>query len=225
MREDYTEVPNPPAPGFGDSIGAMTIAGGMMGALFHRERTGEATEVDVSLLGTGMWAMGQAYSLSLLLNMPWKPPPAATMRYNPLVRNYLTKDGHWLALCCLQAGKYWPLLAMPSGKPAAGVGSTICRPCGADVAQCRCDQHLDARPFAERTADEWREALADFTGQWTWFRDTLEAAAGSADCSQRLLQDVRDKSRYELPDGRRSRAIRRRGPCVAAPRARIQRAR
>ena len=34
-----------------------------MGALFHRERTGEATIVDVSLLGTGLWAMGQAIAL------------------------------------------------------------------------------------------------------------------------------------------------------------------
>src|SRR4029077_13518289 len=36
---DYVVMP--PGPGFGDSIGAMTIAGGIMGALFHRERTGE----------------------------------------------------------------------------------------------------------------------------------------------------------------------------------------
>ena len=49
-RPDYDHVPSPPGPGFGDSIGAMTIAGGIMGALFHRERTGEATIVDVSLL-------------------------------------------------------------------------------------------------------------------------------------------------------------------------------
>ena len=48
-----SSCPCPPAPGFGDSIGAMTIAGGIMGALFHRERTGEATTVDVSLLGVG----------------------------------------------------------------------------------------------------------------------------------------------------------------------------
>src|SRR5207302_10870202 len=54
-RPEYDLVPLPPAPGFGDSIGAMTIAGGIMGALFHRERTGEATVVDVSLLGTGLW--------------------------------------------------------------------------------------------------------------------------------------------------------------------------
>ncbi len=69
-RPEYGHVPSPPAPGFGDSIGAMTIAGGIMGALFHRERTGVASIVDVSLLGTGLWAMGQALGLSLVLNMP-----------------------------------------------------------------------------------------------------------------------------------------------------------
>src|SRR3954449_7602719 len=70
-RPEYDLIPVPPAPGFGDSIGGMTIAGGIMGALFHRERTGEATTVDVSLLGTGLWAMGQALALSLVLGQPW----------------------------------------------------------------------------------------------------------------------------------------------------------
>src|SRR5262249_34691613 len=36
---------------FGDGIGGMTLAGGIAAALFHRERTGEARVVDVSLLG------------------------------------------------------------------------------------------------------------------------------------------------------------------------------
>ncbi|MET0728506.1 MAG: CoA transferase, partial [Acidimicrobiales bacterium] len=70
-RPEYDLIPIPPAPGFGDSIGGMTIAGGIMGALFHRERTGEATTVDVSLLGVGLWAMGQAMALSLALGVPW----------------------------------------------------------------------------------------------------------------------------------------------------------
>src|SRR3954468_18273934 len=91
-RPEYDLMPIPPAPGFGDSIGAMTIAGGIMGALFHRERTGEATTVDVSLLGTGLWAMGQAVALSLVLGQPWAPPPNATMSSNPLSRMYETKD-------------------------------------------------------------------------------------------------------------------------------------
>ena len=70
MRPEYDLVPVPPAPGFGDSIGAMTIAGGIMGALFHRERSGEPTMVDVSLLGVGLWSMGQAVALSKVLGDP-----------------------------------------------------------------------------------------------------------------------------------------------------------
>ena len=45
-------------PAFGDSIGGMNIAGGISAALFHRERTGEAAEIDVSLLSTAWWAAG-----------------------------------------------------------------------------------------------------------------------------------------------------------------------
>ena len=116
-RPEYDLVVNPPAPGFGDSIGAMTIAGGIMGALFHRERTGEATVVDVSLFGTGLWAMGQAVALSLQMNIPWTAPPADQMRFNPLVAMYETSDGGCLSLCCLQAGQYWPPLCEAIGRP------------------------------------------------------------------------------------------------------------
>src|SRR5215813_9903866 len=107
MRPEYDLVPMPPSPGFGDSLGAMTIAGGIMGALFHRERTGEATTVDISLLATGIWAMGQAMALSLLMNVPWGPPPNEDLSRNPLVALYETKDGRSIMLTCLQAGKYW----------------------------------------------------------------------------------------------------------------------
>jgi hypothetical protein len=42
-----------PTPAYGDSISAMTIAGGIAAALFRRERTGAAGSIDVSLLATG----------------------------------------------------------------------------------------------------------------------------------------------------------------------------
>ena len=128
-RPEYDLIPVPPAPGFGDSIGAMTIAGGILGALFHRERTGEATIVDVSLLGVGMWAMGQAIALSLVLNVPWAPPPAARLSSNPLSRNYQTEDGRSLAFTCLQAGKYWPPLCEAIGRPELATRSSLRRPC------------------------------------------------------------------------------------------------
>ena len=100
-----------PGPGYGDSIGGMTIAGGIMGALFHRERTGEALTVDVSLLGVGLWAMGPTVALSLQLGMPWRPPPAGSGAggpSNPLVGTYRTQDGGFIALSCLQGFHYWP---------------------------------------------------------------------------------------------------------------------
>src|SRR5215468_8802455 len=55
------ELPGPLSqgmPAFGDSIGGMFIAGGISAALFHREKTGEGTELDVSLMSTAAWASG-----------------------------------------------------------------------------------------------------------------------------------------------------------------------
>ena len=147
----------------------MTIAGGIMGALFHRERTGEATIVDVSLLGVGMWAMGQAVALSLVLDMPWKPPPADRRRSNPLSRNYQTKDGRVLAFTCLQAGKYWPLLCEAIGRPELATDPRF-----ADHASLMANSaeaiEILTEVFASATLDEWRERLATSAGSGPWCR-------------------------------------------------------
>jgi crotonobetainyl-CoA:carnitine CoA-transferase CaiB-like acyl-CoA transferase len=173
-RPEYGHVVPPPAPGYGDSIGAMTIAGGIMGALFHRERTGEATIVDVSLLGTGIWAVGQALGLSMLLNQPWAPP--TEMRLNPLVSNYLTSDGRWIALCCLQAGHYWPMLCDVIGRPELGTDERF-KDHATLMANGQEAIAILKEVFAGRNLAEWRKVLDDFAGQWTVVQDTLEVEA------------------------------------------------
>ena len=98
---DVDYLAGQPGPGYGDSIGGMTIAGGIMGALFHRERTGEAVPLDVSLLGVGMWSMSPAIALSLQLDMPWRPGPSrggGPGIPNPLVGTYVTQDGRFLVI-------------------------------------------------------------------------------------------------------------------------------
>jgi crotonobetainyl-CoA:carnitine CoA-transferase CaiB-like acyl-CoA transferase len=187
-RPEYDLMPVPPAPGFGDSIGGMTIAGGIMGALFHRERTGQATEVDVSLLGTGMWAMGQAMALSLILDMPWQAPPKDFMGSNPLTGNYTTKDGRELAFTCLQAAKYWPTLCDAIGRddlrddPRFADQPTLLEHGNEAKA-------ILAEVFASATVEEWRARLADFDGQWTVVQDTLEAAVDPQTVANGYIQD------------------------------------
>ena len=187
-QPDYDYVPAPPAPAFGDSIGAMTIAGGIMGALYHRERTGEATTVDVSLLGTGIWSMGAALALSLQHGVGWAPPPPNVPSGNPLSASYTTKDGRYVMITCLQAAKYWPEIAHVIGRPELAADERF-----ADAAAIKENSPAAAEAlreaFALRTADEWRDRLASFSGQWAMVQDTLEAAADEQSVANGYVQD------------------------------------
>ena len=106
-RPEVDDIPMPPAPAFGDSIGAITIAGAIMGALFHRERTGDATVVDVSLLATGCGRWARRWRCRWLA-MPWTAPRADRVARTRCTRNYRTSDGRTITLTCLQPGQYWP---------------------------------------------------------------------------------------------------------------------
>ena len=192
-RSEYGHVVAPPGPAYGDSIGAMTIAGGIMGALFHRLNTGEATTVEVSLLGAGMWAMGSAIALSLALGLPWGPSPTETPRANPLVANYLTSDGRWVALTCLQAGKYWPPLCAVIGRPELATDPRF-----SDHASLMQNSTAAADAlriaFAERSLSDWRRALESFVGQWAVVQDTLEAAADPQSKANGYIQECETSS-------------------------------
>ena len=192
-RPEYDLVPVPPAPGFGDSIGAMTIAGGILGALFHRERTGESTIVDVSLLGVGMWAMGQAIALSLALNVPWAPPPADRLSSNPLSRNYQTEDGRSLAFTCLQAGKYWPPLCEAIGRPELATDPRFADHASL-LANSAAAVEILTDVFASAKLEAWRDILASFSGQWAVVQDTLEAVADPQTVANGYMQECHTAS-------------------------------
>lgn len=187
-RPEYDLMPTPPAPGFGDSLGGMTIAGGVMGALFHRERTGEATEVDVSLLAVGMWGMGQGIALSLNLGVPWTCPPNERLTTNPLSRMYGTQDGRVVMLTCLQAIRYWPGLCRAVGRP-----ELIDDPRFADHTSLMGNAPeacaILSEVFLSQPVAVWREKLEQFDGQWAIVQDTLEAVADPQSVANGYVQD------------------------------------
>lgn len=187
-RPEYDLVPIPPGAGFGDSLGGMAIAGGILGALFHRLRTGEATTVDVSLLSTAVWGVGQPMAVSMFTGRPHQAPPAHHMGANPLVRMYDTKDGRTLSIMSLQAGKYWPSMAECIGRPELATDERF-----ADhhslLAHSREAVTILEDAFASATLAEWRERLDAFTGQWCVVQNTVEASVDPQTVANGYVQE------------------------------------
>jgi crotonobetainyl-CoA:carnitine CoA-transferase CaiB-like acyl-CoA transferase len=187
-RPEVDDIPVPPAPAFGDSIGAITIAGAIMGALFHRERTGDATVVDVSLLATGMWSMGAGMALSLAMNTPWQAPRADWVASNPLSRNYRTSDDRTITLTCLQPGQYWPPMCDVIERPELKTDPRFADVKSLMANSVEASAILD-EVFASATLLEWRERLQSFSGQWAVVQDTLEAATDPQSVANGYIQD------------------------------------
>ena len=153
--------------GIGDCVGGLGVAGGVSAALFRRERTGEATEIDVSLLHGGLW-MFSVVLMNLANEAASGHKVARHQRMevpNPLVNSFRAKDDRWLWLVLLQPDPHWPSLCEHLGRP-----DLIDDPRFADFAaraehRAECVGVLD-EVFATRTLDEWRVALKTFTGVW-----------------------------------------------------------
>ena len=99
----------PPGPAYGDTISGTNLAGGIAAALFSRERTGEPSVVDVSLLGSGLWAMGHTIALTQHLGERLVAPVPGVhgSPINPLVGLYETADGRYISFVMMQPTKFW----------------------------------------------------------------------------------------------------------------------
>ena len=179
---------------FGDGIGGMTLAGGIAAALFHRERTGEAQVVDVSLLGTAMWVMSPDIVASKLLGLPQLPIGPRATRPNPAVNNYRTKDGRWLILVHLQADRYWPDLCARLGRPELADDPRFANMAARAKNAAACTAELDA-VFATRTLEEWRSAFEDMEGPWAAMQTPRELHDDPQVAANGYLKEVDGGSR------------------------------
>jgi crotonobetainyl-CoA:carnitine CoA-transferase CaiB-like acyl-CoA transferase len=95
----------------------MFLAGGIAGALFHRERTGEGIEVDVSLLGEAVWIL--APDIVAAMTYGFELPRGGSGGIpNPLVATYECGDGRHLVLMMLQHNRFWPIFCKAIGREA-----------------------------------------------------------------------------------------------------------
>ena len=90
--------PRSPSNGVGDRITGMTLAGGIVGALFRREKTGKGGLVETSLMRAGVYANGGLLSYKLSTGRKPKYVEPIEPQANPFMGVYTTADGTFIQL-------------------------------------------------------------------------------------------------------------------------------
>ncbi len=170
-----------PMPGgaYGDSMGGMTIAGGISAALLHRERTGEPSVVDVSLLSVAAWAMALSIGNALLVGEDPVPssidgPPY--MPVNPIIGTFKTSDGRFVNLTMLQPGRYWADVCRHIDRPDLIDDERFD---SAEKLMANATEAGDAvaAAIAAQPLAYWVDRFATLEGQWAKVQSPLELAA------------------------------------------------
>lgn len=167
-----------PAGAYGDSMGGAIMAGGIAAALFARDRTGEPSVLDVSLMSIGAWAIALSLCTAMLTNEV-SPPPELTappnIPVNPTIGNFRTSDGRFITLMMLQPGRYFAdvcrhldlehLLEDERFQSAEGL-MTHANEVGQHVADA----------IAQKPYVYWIEHLQTMEGPWAPMQNPLELA-------------------------------------------------
>jgi len=185
--EELPGVMSQGIPAFGDTIGGMNIAGGIAGALFHRERTGKPSEIDVSLMSTAAWA----YASSMAMNMEYgfqlrSPyPRSGSTPGNPFMGNFITSDGGTINLCHLQPGRYIRDTFTHLGLPELADDPRFSE-VHALMENWEAGGKLIAEAIAAKPFAYWREHLKTLRGQWA----PAQSAADLVQDEQALANDM-----------------------------------
>ena len=151
-------------PGFGDSYGGLALAGGIAAALVKRERTGEPSVVDVSLLNAAIWQLGPDIVGSGVTGQDI-PKFNLDEMPNPVAGIYKTRDNRFIAFVLLQADRFWSEFCTRLGRidlidderfASAAVRFGNRKEC---IAELR-------KTFESEDLTHWEKAFAGFDGVW-----------------------------------------------------------
>ena len=187
-----------PAGAYGDSMGGMTIAGGIAAALYSRATTGEPSVVDVSLIGVGAWATQFTVNMALMNGgpLPVNIQPRYGSATNPLIGAYRTSDGRWIELSMLQPGRYWAEFCKVAGREELARDERFdstekLMANAADAAE------IVAGLIASRPYDEWVGILSRGEGQWAAVQSAWEVGQDPALRANGLIAPVVDADGVE----------------------------
>ncbi|MGW0246144.1 CaiB/BaiF CoA transferase family protein [Nocardia goodfellowii] len=184
---------SPPGPAFGDTISGTNLAGGIAAALLKRERTGEPSVVDVSLLGSGLWSMGHGIAVSQHLGKPMvaAPPGKHGSPTNPLSGLYATADGRFLAFVMLQPAKFWPDVCRHIGRPELAEDPRFAT-AESIAANTAAAVEVLKKALAQHTLAEWAERFGTLAGPWAPVQDSLQVGVDAQIRANEYLRPAGD---------------------------------
>jgi len=195
--------PLPPRGALGDRNGAVHLAFGIAAALFRRERTGEGSVIDVSLLATAMWMITSDVLAAMQGSFRQSPPLGGRHAPpNPLAANYRCADGRFLTLCCLQGDRYWADVCRVLDRADLAADERFRDMASRATNAADCVDAL-ASTFAGRPLEEWRKRLELERIPWAPFQRVTELVDDPQVTANGYIGTVarEDGTSFRLPTG------------------------
>ena len=183
-----------------DKVAGLTALYATMMALFHRERTGEALEVDVSLMSTAWWSSGQGTSMSALNGHAFSNtmPHAGGGEGMPLMGFFTTSDKRALAIFLMQPDLHCRSLYEHLGLPEMAEDE-------------RYNNFMAMRQHSKEVSDKvaaaiaqhplawWKAHLKTFTGQWAAVQNSAELANDEQALANDMIIEVESAAAESAP--------------------------
>jgi crotonobetainyl-CoA:carnitine CoA-transferase CaiB-like acyl-CoA transferase len=147
--------PVQPHPAGGDMISGTFLVGGILAALFGREKTGKGEKVETALYHSALWAAGMHNTASNY----WENPKIS--RYStktPLINSFKTRDGKWFNLAIMEHERYWPKICKCIGRMDLAEKAEYALFKNATSNTQEIIKILD-ESFAQKTMSEWEAIL------------------------------------------------------------------
>jgi crotonobetainyl-CoA:carnitine CoA-transferase CaiB-like acyl-CoA transferase len=187
--------------GHGDGMSGVAFAGGICAALLKRERTGETSVVDGSLMGTAVWFNGLALIAAQVSPtqrefVPAKRPvTAASAMSSATMSLYQTKDNRFLNLLFLgDADRDYVDLCQHIDRPELATDPRFAH-AAERVANSAELMAIFEEVFAAKTIEEWKTVLVTARGAWAPIQTPEELLDDPQTLANGFLRQV------DYPDG------------------------
>ena len=192
---EVTNTDFPPAMlGHGDGMSGLVLAGGIVAALFKRERTGEVTVVDSSLFGTAAW-----FNAPAIIGETVDPANNTMGKYSARekrhwsVGDYATADGRYVHLTFLgDRQDQWLDLCNLLERNDLAKDPRFLTSVERAVNTLALMDELDAQ-FATKTLNDWKPILNKAKGVWAPVQTVGEMVNEPQAQANRMIRMVTDE--------------------------------